>query len=101
MPRSLIIAIVNPISLGESNVSNVPIKEMFNNAQKQEATRIWLAFEGDERVQHMIEEVVGPALAHINAITRVQQNPEYIARALINALDASVNPFSDRTNFCA
>ena len=82
-------------------MSNVPIPLLFNEKQKEHAKYIWLAFEGDERVQHMIEEVVGPALAHINAITRVQQNPEYIARALINALDASVNPFSDRTNFCA
>ena len=82
-------------------MSNVPIPLLFNEKQKEHAKYIWLHYEGDERVQQMIEHVVGPAMAHINAVTRVKQDPEYVARALINALNATVNPFSDRKNFGA
>ena len=79
----------------------VPIKQMFTQSAKRKAVKIWLACEGKERHDRLVNEVVGPAMKHINEITKQQNDANYIAYALENALNGTVNPDSGKTNFCA
>ena len=86
---------------GEHKVLTIKIKDIFTQSQKRRAVEIWLACEGKERHDRLVDEVVGPAMKLINDITKQQNDANYIAYALENALNGTVNPDSGKTNFCA
>lgn len=66
---------------------HIAVGDLFTDEQLRLACTIIDSTSGSERQARLIEEVVKPAMEHINTVTRQENEPAYLAHILTWVLE--------------